>query len=91
MSTASSPLRCTAPLPNPHATLTPQQAAEALNVSLAFLQCLLARGDLPCLDVGGEQRVRAEDIVEWRHRSQAERRAALDELAAQAQELRLGY
>jgi hypothetical protein len=46
---------------------------------------------LPFHKVGTHRRVRFRDVMAYRERSLAERRAALDELAEQAQELGLGY
>jgi excisionase family DNA binding protein len=74
-----------------HAELTTQEAANLMNISRPYLNKLLDRGDIPHHKVGTHRRIRFEDLERFRGRREVERRKALEELAAQAQELGAGY
>ena len=73
------------------AELTTQKAAEIIGVSRPFLVKLLDDGIIPHRKVGTHRRVRAADLVEYQRQDDVERRAVLDELTSEGQEIGLGY
>jgi excisionase family DNA binding protein len=74
-----------------NAELTTQQAANFLNVSRPFLIELLEDKKLPFRMVGTHRRIRFEDVLRYKQDIDKKRRVVLDELAAEAQNLKLGY
>lgn len=74
-----------------HAEMTTQQAANFLNVSRPYLIKLLESGELKFTMVGTHRRIRFEDLMEYKRKIAKQSDEAMDELAKQAQENKMGY
>jgi excisionase family DNA binding protein len=67
------------------------EAAELLNVSRPYLVGLLESGQIPFRKVGTRRRILFEDVMTYKQNIDIQREQTLAELAAQAQELKMGY
>ncbi len=70
-----------------HAELTTQEAADMLNISRPSLIHLLDEEKIDYRKVGTHRRVRFEALMRFKRQADADRKAALAELAAYDQEL----
>ena len=74
-----------------HAELTTQEGADMLNVSRPHLVKLLDNGVLPHTKTGRHRRIKFTDLMAYKEQRDRASRDAMDELAAQAQALGMGY
>ncbi|MDB6051929.1 MAG: helix-turn-helix protein [Pseudomonas sp.] len=73
-----------------HAELTTQEGADMLNVSRPHLVKLLDQGALPHTKTGRHRRLKLADLMIYKEQRDKASLDAVDELAAQAQELGMG-
>ncbi|MGH9030854.1 MAG: helix-turn-helix domain-containing protein [Acidimicrobiia bacterium] len=69
--------------------VTTQQAATLLNVSRPTIVKLIDEGTLPARMVGSHRRILLSDLLAYRDKIVAERRAILDQMARDAEDLGL--
>jgi len=77
-------------IPQKHEVST-QDAAAFLNVSRPFVIKQIEGGKLKCRKVGRHRRVEFEELVRFQKSMRQDSEAALQALAEQAQDLKLGY
>ena len=71
--------------------LSTQQAADMINVSRPHIVKLLEQGIIPFKKAGSHRRILLEDLMKYASQLDETRQKNLKFLAAQAQELNLGY
>jgi excisionase family DNA binding protein len=74
-----------------HAELTTQEGADMLNVSRPHLVKLLDEGQIPHTKTGSHRRIKFTDLMAYKTSRHKASQTAMEELAAQAQALDMGY
>ncbi|PRY29364.1 helix-turn-helix domain-containing protein [Pseudosporangium ferrugineum] len=72
-----------------HTMLTTQEAADLLNISRPTLVRLLTQGEIPHTMRGRHRRVLLRDVLDYQNQTREERRRALDDMVAEAEDLDL--
>lgn len=72
-----------------HSQLTTQEAANILGVSRPHLVKLLDKEHIPYHKIGKHRRIRLDDLLVYKNRRDSKRRAALDKIKADSEELGL--
>lgn len=72
-----------------HEELTPQAAANLLNVPESYLDKLLEEGRIPYVQSGTHVQIKRNDLLAFKERRDAERKNALTQLTQLSQELGL--
>lgn len=71
--------------------LAPIEVAASLGLSVEYVLREMDSGRLPARTCGNEKRVTTADLTEYLKQLQADREAALDEMADDARRLELNY
>jgi excisionase family DNA binding protein len=71
--------------------ISPNEAADLLNVSRPYVLKLMNEGKLPFIRVGAHRRLLASEVLAYKQKQMAESRAAMQELNALSREMDMGY
>ena len=74
-----------------HAEVSNFEAADLLNISRPHLISLIDKGVIPFHRVGTHRRMKLSDVMAYKDARDRASDAAMDELVAEAQSLKLGY